>query len=76
MTDTALRLKGELLRLSEEDRVALARALLESLDDQPAGEVEAEWEAELDRRFAEIESGQAIGEPARKVIEELREKYK
>jgi hypothetical protein len=36
---------------------------------------EAAWDAELERRAAEIKSGQAIGEPASKVFAELRDKY-
>ena len=76
MTDIALRLKDELIRLSEDDREELARFLWDSLEEQKEEGYDEAWEAELNRRFAEIESGKAIGEPARKVIEELREKYK
>lgn len=76
MTDIALRLKDELLRLPEEDRVELARILWDSIDEPFDEEIDGAWEAELNRRFEEIESGQAVGEPARKVIEELREKHK
>jgi putative addiction module component (TIGR02574 family) len=64
MTETALRLKDELLRLSEEDRVELANVLWDSVEDEA-------WEAELDRRVAEIESGTAVGRPASEVFDEL-----
>jgi putative addiction module component (TIGR02574 family) len=74
MTEVALRLKDQLLQLSDEDRVELARILWDSIDE--GFDEEAVWDAELDRRFEEIETGKAIGEPARQVIEELREKHK
>jgi hypothetical protein len=36
---------------------------------------EAAWDAELQRRAAEIEEAQVIGKPAAQVFAELREKY-
>jgi putative addiction module component (TIGR02574 family) len=68
MTDTALRLRDELLRLPEEDRIELANVLWESVED-------VAWEAELDRRVAEIESGTAVGRPAQEVFDDLRKRY-
>jgi len=75
MTDVALRLKDELLQLSEADRAALAHVLLESLEDEIDEDAEASWEAELNRRSEEIHSGKAAGRPASEVFKELREKY-
>jgi len=79
MTDSAMRLKDELLQLSEDDRLELANVLWDSLDDEQAGEKEEgydeAWEAELNRRMQEIESGTAVGRPARDVFAELRKKY-
>ena len=43
--------------LSAEDRARLAEELLESLDQEPASEVEAAWDREIERRVAEVESG-------------------
>lgn len=68
MTDTALRLKDELARLSEEDRAELANFLCDSLDAE-------DWDAELNRRVAEIESGTAVGRPAKEVFDDLRKRY-
>lgn len=76
MTEVAIQLSGQLLGLSENDRLELARMLWNSVDDEALIDADEEFDVELERRFAEIESGQAVGEPARKVIEELREKYK
>jgi putative addiction module component (TIGR02574 family) len=73
MTDVALRLKDELLRLSEEDRLSLARILWDSIDG-PEGEEyedEAAWIAELERRSANADSGRATEQPFRAAIEEL-----
>lgn len=72
------RLKVELLGLPTNDRLELARILWDSVEDEGEadGGAEAAWEAELDRRFADIESGQAIGIPAREAIESLRQKHR
>jgi putative addiction module component (TIGR02574 family) len=75
MTDTATRIKDEALRLSDGDRLELARALWDSIDG-PDDEIDAEdaaWIAELDRRAADLKAGRAIAEPADKVLAELRE---
>ena len=75
MTEVALRLKDEILSLSADDREFLLCLLQEALnEDRDEGYDEA-WKAELDRRFAEIKSGKAVGRPAREVIDELRKKY-
>jgi len=75
MTDVAIRLKNELLLLSEKDRAELVHILLQSLDDVSDGDVEAAWEAELKRRSDEIHSGDATGRPADEVFQELRKTY-
>jgi putative addiction module component (TIGR02574 family) len=73
VTDLALRLKDELLRLSEQDRVELARILWESVDREFDQEMdEAAWIAELERRSSEAETGRASEEPFREVIDALR----
>jgi putative addiction module component (TIGR02574 family) len=79
MTDLALRLKDELSRLCEDDRLELANFLWDSLEDEQTGQKEEgydeAWEAELNRRTQEIESGTAVGRPAKEVFDELRKKY-
>ena len=52
-------LKNEALALSEADRAALALELVSSLDGGPDQNVETEWDAEIRRRLAEIDSGTA-----------------
>ena len=74
MTDVANRLKDEILLLSEADRAELAHLILNSLHNESDEEFDAAWEAELDRRFAEIESGKVVGIPADVVFAEFRRK--
>lgn len=75
MTAVAEKLKTELSQLPESDRAELAHFLLRSLDEQDDADAEAAWEAELGRRAKEIRSGSATGQPAEKVMAELREKF-
>jgi hypothetical protein len=65
MTDTALRLRDELLRLPEEDRIELANVLWESVED-------VAWEAELERRSKNADADPASEQPFRDAIAELR----
>jgi len=75
MTETAEKLKSQLLELASEDRAELAYFLLRSLDEEPETGVQAAWEAELERRWQELESGKVAGVPAEEVFAELRKKY-
>ena len=75
MTEVALRLKDQLLSLSEEDRAALLEVLEDSLPDEVEEGYDEAWDAELNRRFKEIEEGRAVGRPAKEVFEEIRKKY-
>lgn len=74
MSEVALRLRDELLRLPEEDRVALAHLLWDSIEEPPDDVVEDEaaWIAELERRSADADAGRATEQPFREAIEELR----
>ena len=57
-------------QLAPAQRETLARWLIESLDGEPDPDAEKAWEAELDRRLADLKSGKvrAIG------IEEFRKR--
>ena len=50
-------LEEKILRLSVKQRARLARLLLESLDGEDEGDVEAAWVAEAKQRYAEVRSG-------------------
>ncbi len=63
----------EALVLPPEQRLALARQLLESVDLEPEPGAEAAWEAEITRRLARYKSGEAKPIPAGEVFARLRE---
>lgn len=73
-------LKTQLAGLPREDRADLAYYLIHSLDDEESSEspesVEEAWIAELNRRDAEIDQGQADGEPAESVFAQLRQAHR
>jgi len=75
MTETAEKLKSQLAQLAGEDRAELAYFLIRSLDEEPETGVQAAWEAELEQRWQEMESGKVAGAPAEEVFAELRKKY-
>jgi putative addiction module component (TIGR02574 family) len=60
MTAHALeKIRSEALSLSESERADLAHSLVASLDGPADHAVEKEWDAEIRRRLAEIDSGTA-----------------
>lgn len=70
MQTAADNLEQAALALPLGERARLAKALLESLDQDP--EVEAAWEREISRRVAMVESGEAAVIPAEDVFAEAR----
>jgi putative addiction module component (TIGR02574 family) len=69
-------LEKEALRLSAEDRAALAQRLLLSLDDLPPGELDEAWLSEAHRRARQLDRGEvqpiAADEVRRKAAALLR----
>ena len=65
-------LETELLSLPPSDRARLAEVLLASLDAEsqlgPVADVEAAWQAEAERRLAELREGTVAGIPADQVF--------
>jgi putative addiction module component (TIGR02574 family) len=59
MTQQALELLQKALALPEEERAALVRSLIESLEGAPDEGVERAWDDELARRIADLDSGRA-----------------
>ena len=49
----------EILRLPAEERARLALELLRSLDGEPDPDASAAWDAEIERRGAEVDGGTA-----------------
>jgi putative addiction module component (TIGR02574 family) len=70
------RLRPELETLPAAERAEIAQFLLTSLGPEDGPEAEAAWDAELERRVAEIQSGTAQGKPADRVFPELRERFR
>jgi putative addiction module component (TIGR02574 family) len=75
MTETAERIKQQLLDLCLQDRAELAHFLIQSLDDGQDPDAEAAWDAELSRRMQDIENGVETGVPADSVFAQLRAKH-
>lgn len=75
MTDHAERMKAELGNLEASDRAALAHFLITSLGPDEEADVEAAWKDELHRRAEDVGNGRVTGEPAERVLGELRTKY-
>ncbi len=59
MTQQALELLQKALTLPEEERTALVRSLIESLEEVSDKGAERAWDVEIARRIAELESGKA-----------------
>ncbi|MBU4320417.1 MAG: addiction module protein [Thermodesulfovibrionales bacterium] len=57
--------------LSPEERAELAHELIISIDDAIDNEVETAWDAEIERRVKEIESGKAKGRQAEDILAEI-----
>ena len=73
MSETIDRLKPELARLTKDERADLASFLLSSLDE---GETDVVVSRELlERRSAELRSGDAVGVPGEEVLERLRKRF-
>ena len=71
MSEAVARILSHINQLSQEERADLAYAFLCSLEPEEEGVREA-WDAELARRVADIQSGQAVGKPAEQLFAELR----
>ncbi len=76
MTGNAEKAKQQVLQLTEADRAQLARLLIESLDDCADSAVEADWDAELQRRAEQVTQGSARLGPAHETLAEIRDKYR
>jgi putative addiction module component (TIGR02574 family) len=73
MSTTLDELKQQAAKLSATERAELALSLIESLE-APAddGDVERAWQLEIERRVAEIDSGEVQPLPGDEVFARLR----
>jgi len=65
-------LVAEVEKLSLEERAALAKRIVESLDELSESEVEALWVQEAERRLDELEQGQVTEVSAEQVLRQAR----
>ncbi|HSW00651.1 MAG TPA: addiction module protein [Sedimentisphaerales bacterium] len=65
-------LEAEVKKLSLRERAALARRIVESLDELSEQEIEALWIEEAERRLDELEQGQVTEMSAEEVIRRAR----
>ena len=72
MSTTLDSLSNEALTLPPDQRLALARRLLDSVDLEPEPGAEAAWEAEIARRIARFDAGESKAIPASEVLARLR----
>ena len=63
MTKAAETILADALRLGPDARAQLAAELLASLDGPSDPDAEAAWEAEIERRVADLEAGRSKIEP-------------
>lgn len=72
MSLTAEQIKAEAMKLSPEERADLADWLWISAT--PREEVKAAWDAEIERRIHQLESGEVESIPAEEVLAKLKAK--
>lgn len=61
--------------LPPEERAELAHKLIVSIDGAVDREVEAAWDAEIERRVNDIKTGKAKGRPSEEILAEIRARY-
>ena len=76
MSETAENLLKKALSLDEKDRASIAGALIESLHGEPETGVEEAWEAEIERRVAELDARSVESVPWSAVRERLFRGFK
>ncbi|HVS31698.1 MAG TPA: addiction module protein [Thermoanaerobaculia bacterium] len=67
---------AEALELERESRAALAKTLLDSLDEPSADEVGKGWVSEAERRYQDLKSGRARTLPSEEVFAKLESREK
>lgn len=76
MGKTFNEIESEAMALPANERAALARDLIESLDANLSEECEQAWLDEAERRYTDYAKGDIKGRPAEHVIAELKNEYK
>jgi hypothetical protein len=66
-------LSDQALDLPPEQRMKLARTLIESVETEDAPSTDAAWEVEIRERIAPFDLGEVVGIPASELFRKLRE---
>lgn len=74
MKSSAKHLLDQALKMSEDDRAAIAERLLASLDAKPDQAVEEAWQQEIQRRLSELDRGDVECVPWKEVRARLGRK--
>ena len=72
MPRTLEEIESEILTLEPPARAALAKRLLDSLDDLSEEEVEALWAAEAEARYEDFKAGRTVAIPGDEVFARAR----
>ena len=72
MSTILAELEQKAIELSPEERSRLALFLIESLEPADEGDIEEAWRIEAERRFAEVDSGEARLVPGDQVFANVR----
>ena len=72
MPDTAADLATRGKQLARDERERLVDALLESLNEPASTELDAAWEAEIERRLAAYDRGEVVAIPGEEVFAKAR----
>ncbi len=72
MSDTAADLAQRGKQLPPDERERLVDALLVSLNEPAASELDAAWDAEIERRLATYDAGEVAAIPAEEVFAKAR----
>ena len=71
MSRTLADISQEALKLSQSERLKLARTLLESSEATGDADADAAWEEEIERRIQMINAGVAKGRPFADVLRDI-----
>ena len=69
-------IEAQAMKLSPDERADLADRLWLSVHEQEQEQIDTAWDAEIERRIAQLEAGQVEGVPWETVITDLRTQLK
>jgi putative addiction module component (TIGR02574 family) len=75
MSQTAEQLLAAAMGLSDSERVALASALWESVEEEPACSLSPQWRTEILRRKGESDRGEGVSLSEEEVEQRLKDRY-